>query len=115
WYKLTAAAGERYQKEYQEKEEKEKAKERAPYLKELKKELEELKKEEVKGSVPLLTYIYKTWPPKDKKNKLKELTTDPENIKKALRMAILHYHPDKQDLTCYGMKWVVLAEEITKP
>ncbi|CAL4237620.1 unnamed protein product, partial [Meganyctiphanes norvegica] len=114
WYKLAAIATERYQTEYVDKEEQERAKERAPYLTELKKELEEIKKEEEKGAVPLLKYIYKTWPPKDKRNKPPQLTTDPKIQKQALKKAIVHYHPDKQNVKLHGMKWFVLAEEITK-
>ncbi|CAL4071127.1 unnamed protein product, partial [Meganyctiphanes norvegica] len=92
----------------------ESTKTRADYLKELKDEIEELQKQDAKGAIPLLEYIYKTWPPKDENHKLTELTTDPKVQEKALRQALGHYHPDKQDIDHHGMKWCVIAEEITK-
>ena len=62
--------------------------------------------------MPLLEHIYKMWPPKDKRHKLPKLTT--EGQKQALKKAIVHYHPDKQDVKLHGKKWFIFAEEITK-
>jgi len=42
-----------------------------------------------------------------------QLLHDNPDLKQKLKFALLHYHPDKQDLECQGLKWVVLTEEIT--
>ena len=63
-----------------------------------------------------LRHVYKTYPPKNEEHKLDpnlgELDTKSE--KKLILSAISHYHPDKQDQQKYGLKWVLLCEEITK-
>ena len=60
-----------------------------------------------------LRYIYKAHPPKKPEHKLDETLLKTDQIKKAIKTAIRHYHPDKlsKDL---GRKWLLLSEEITK-
>ena len=60
-----------------------------------------------------LRYIYKTHPAKKPEHKLDERFLRTDTIKKGVKTAIRHYHPDKlsKDL---GRKWLLLSEEITK-
>ena len=60
-----------------------------------------------------LRYIYKAHPPKKSEHKLDETLIESDQIKKAIKTAILHYHPDKLS-DKLGRKWLVLSEEITK-
>ena len=60
-----------------------------------------------------LRYIYKAHPPKKLEHKLDETLIESDQIKKAIKTAILHYHPDKLS-DKLGRKWLVLSEEITK-
>jgi len=69
--------------------------------------LEELKTTSKRGSQALLDLIYVKHPPKRG-----EKSAD-SNMKTKLKLALLHYHPDKQDVEVHGLKWMVLAEEIT--
>ena len=62
-------------------------------------------------------FIYEKFPPKvactiPKKEDVvgKEMTS----LKKLFQKAVIYYHPDKQDVERFGMKWKVLSEEITK-
>ena len=94
-------------------------KERAQYLDELKTELTELKEYESKPSETLLEFIYEKFPPKNPNHKLLKLPSKGDEdfnskLKKLLRNAVIHYHPDRQDVEKHGKKWKVLAEEITK-
>ena len=66
--------------------------------------------------VPLLEFIYKTWPPKKKENKLNKDVKGDKKVKNAkmLRQALLHYHPDKQTKEGEGLRWFIMCEEICK-
>mmetsp|Transcript_5935 Transcript_5935/g.8876 ORF Transcript_5935/g.8876 Transcript_5935/m.8876 type:complete len:471 (+) Transcript_5935:36-1448(+) len=81
-------------------------------LESLKPTIEEIQKEAGKNIQALIKFLYTKHPPKIDKSKhqLGELSSN--QLKKALRKAILHYHPDKN---CQGdLKWRLLCEEITK-
>ena len=60
-----------------------------------------------------LRYIYKTHPAKKPEHKLDERFLRTDTIKKGVKTAIRHYHPDKQPIVL-GRKWLLLCEEITK-
>ena len=107
WYKQALAGLNKFQQEQRWKETKEKERLRRPVLAELKDELDALKKASAKSPQELLDTIYAKYPPKrgDK--------SADSQMKKKLKMALLHYHPDKQDVEDHGLKWVVLTEEIT--
>jgi len=93
--------------------------ERTKYVKELEVELKDLK-EANSGSGPsgvrfFLIHLYKTYPPKNAQHKFDdEDLIKRANTKQALKKALQHYHPDKQDKEQHGKKWAVLCEEITK-
>ncbi len=106
WYKEALAGLEKYQKEDRWKENKEKEKIRAPIRAEMKKTLDQLKEASEEGASELIDYIYEKHPPKRGEKPKGER-------KKRLKKALLHYHPDKQDLETHGLKWIVLSEEIT--
>lgn len=69
--------------------------------------IEELKKKSNRGSQALLDHIYLKHQPKRGEK------SGDSNMKTKLKLALLHYHPDKQDVEVHGLKWMVLAEEIT--
>jgi len=107
WYKEALAALERYQREDLRNEAKEREEIRAPIRAEMKELLDELKKVSSKSTTELLDLIYDKHPPKRGEK------SDNPDLKQKLKQALLHYHPDKQDLESHGLKWMVLTEEIT--
>jgi hypothetical protein len=74
---------------------------------ELKKVLDELKKASQQSAQELLNFIYSKHPPK------RGTKSIDSTIRAQYKMALLHYHPDKQDLEEHGLKWIILSEEIT--
>ncbi len=74
----------------------------------MKEVLDELKKASNKSPEDLLNLIYAKHPPKRGQKQ-----SDSCEMKKKLKKALLHYHPDKQDVDADGLKWIVLSEEIT--
>lgn len=107
WYKEALAGLERYQKEDLWNETKEREEIRTPIRTEMKELLDELKKVSSRSTKELLDLIYDKHPPK------RGAKSDSPDLKQKLKQALLHYHPDKQDLESHGLKWVVLTEEIT--
>ena len=105
WFQQSQAALKKFQEEQQWKEQKEQEALRAPIRAELKDEIEELKRASC-NKEKFLDLIYSKYPPKTG-----ERSTGP--LKKQLKFALLHYHPDKQDVDAHGLKWAVLAGEIT--
>ena len=79
----------------------------APIREELKNELDELKKASEKSAEALIEAIYSKHPPK------RGQKSTSSSLKTVLKKALLHYHPDKQDLEKHGLKWIVLSEDIT--
>lgn len=91
------------------------------YIKQaLKSELEKLKESKSKwkeSGDQFLMFIYETYPPKTKykvPKKADVIGQPKEKLKKLFQKAVISYHPDKQDVKKFGMKWKVLSEEITK-
>ena len=107
WYKQALAGLNKFQQEQRWKETEERELVRTPIRAELKNEVDELKKTSLKSPQDLLDLLYSKHPPKRG-----EKSTD-RQMKTKLKMALLHYHPDKQDVEVHGLKWVVLTEEIT--
>jgi len=119
WYKVCVETLQRYQSEAVHNDEPARQAERDKCLKELEKELKDIKGADVgtglSSMAGLLRHVYKTYPPKNAEHKLNEEGLgESKNMKKTLLTAIQHYHPDKQDKEAFGLKWVVLCEEITK-
>jgi len=120
WYKVANETLMKYQMESYSHQERERQKERQKYLDELKTELKEIseaKKKWKDQGGEFLMFIYEKFPPKvtctiPKKEDVvgKEMTS----LKKLFQKAVIYYHPDKQDVERFGMKWKVLSEEITK-
>lgn len=115
WFQECTEAIARYQQETVRQEEDDWSLEKNVILAEFKAEINKL--EEVsEDAVELLRHIYNVHPPKNQSQKLNEslLTGETKNVKKALRDALLHYHPDRLKAKDLGKKWVILCEEITK-
>ncbi|XP_046443360.1 uncharacterized protein LOC124193538 [Daphnia pulex] len=108
WYKQALAGLHQFQQQQQWKEKEEKERVRAPIVEELKDVLYEMKRASARSAESLIDFIYANHPPKNGQQK----STD-GNLKTQLKMALLHYHPDKQNMETHGLKWMVLAEEIT--
>ena len=109
WYKDCSQAVERYQKEAVQRDEHSWQEKRKPFLEELKPELSALEEAFADGYVTLLRYVYSKHPPKNPDHSL----TGDGKTKKAVKMALLHYHTDKLSKE-EDMKWYVLCEEICK-
>lgn len=107
WYKVARDGLNKYQQEDLWKENMEKEKIRAPVRAELKDILDELKRVSARSASELIDLIYEKHPPKN------GTKSDSPKMKTKLKQALLHYHPDKQDIETHGLKWIVLAEEIT--
>ncbi|EFX81588.1 hypothetical protein DAPPUDRAFT_102049 [Daphnia pulex] len=74
---------------------------------EFKQALDELKQASEISAQELFNLIYEKHPPK-RGNK----STEPL-MRSRFKAALLHYHPDKQDLEEDGLNWIVMSEEIT--
>jgi len=109
WYKDCSQAVEKYQKEIVQREEIKWQEERKPFIEKLKPELDGLQKAFEKGYVMLLKHVYSKHPPKNPEHTL----TDEGKTKKAVKMALMHYHTDRLSKE-EDMKWYVLCEEICK-
>jgi hypothetical protein len=81
--------------------------ERETILIELKQALDELKEASKILDQELFNHIYDKHPPKRGTKSTEPL------IRSWYKTALLHYHPDKQDLEEHGLKWIVMSEEIT--
>jgi hypothetical protein len=108
WYKQALAGLHQFQQQQQWKEKEEKERVRAPIVEELKDVLYEMKRASARSAGSLIDFIYANHPPKNGQQK----STD-GNLKTQLKMALLHYNPDKQNVETHGLKWMVMAEEIT--
>lgn len=65
----------------------------------------------------LLRHIYKHHPPKSQGAKFDEEKFDSDDkasVKKLIKEAVAHYHPDKVANKQHGQEWAVLCQEITK-
>ena len=109
WYQDCSQAVERYQKEIVQREEIKWQEQRKPFITVLKPELDDLGKAFEKGYVMLLKHVYSKHPPKNPDHTL----VDDGKTKKAVKMALVHYHTDRQNKE-EDMKWYVLCEEICK-
>eukprot|EP00794_Sanderia_malayensis_P003083 gene3083-3548_t len=122
WFKESTETLAAFQKEQVEQEDQKWNEERQKYIDELKDVLKELKEKAAMSDVEFLKLLYKKHPPIKKGHVLpKDLpdVTDgypkfSDGLKKILRNAIIHYHPDRCDTKQHGEKRKVLNEEITK-
>ncbi|KAL5007138.1 hypothetical protein ScPMuIL_015944 [Solemya velum] len=115
WYKECTQHLEQYQQEVIEEEESKAKKERDEILKELEKEMSLLKVHDNDLDIDFLKFVYKEFPPKNKKHFLGEIpkVLEREERKKMLQKSVVHYHPDRAKAED-GKKWKALTEEITK-
>ncbi|CAI5488731.1 unnamed protein product [Closterium sp. Naga37s-1] len=112
WYSASVRAIDRHQAKVRRQEEQQREKEREPLLAKMKPELETLSKMSESGWKQLLTHVYSKYPPKNGNGNLKCPSLNADDAKVSLRMAILHYHPDKNSE--HGDRWKILCEEVTK-
>ena len=79
--------------------------------------LKEMKDKWEESGDKFLMFVYEAHPPKItcKVPKRSNVIGQPKDkLKKLFQKAVINYHPDKQDVERFGMKWKVLSEEITK-
>ncbi|ESO85394.1 hypothetical protein LOTGIDRAFT_154889 [Lottia gigantea] len=117
WYKTATSGLAKYQQEEITKEEVKYQEERKVIMTKIKDQINELEtKFKTSGKLQFLEFVYKNYPPKNKKHKLAEIPYIPElqQIKKFYQKVVVHYHPDKVDIKKHGMEWKVLSEEIVK-
>ncbi|XP_067650439.1 uncharacterized protein [Haliotis asinina] len=118
WFKMAAAALQRFQQETVMGEEERRWKQKEAILKQMTREVTALKRQfTLRNKFEFLQYVYKTFPPKNPLHVLadiKEKYPTYTMLKKLYQKAITHYHPDKADVERDGKKWKVLSEEITK-
>jgi len=116
WFVKCTSAIQRRQAEAVAREDQDKKGARKKCKLELVSELKELEASNV-GANPseFLKFLYTKFPPKKVTHTLDESKlTERADQKKILMVAIIHYHPDKQDEEKHGLKWIVLCNEITK-
>jgi hypothetical protein len=75
-------------------------------------ELQQLQAASNMGPVEYLHHIYANHPPTNPDHMLEEVP-NASNMRRVLRQATLHYHPEKQQQCGRGL-WGVLCQEITK-
>ena len=100
-----------------EKEEEEERKSRDQIMTELVPELKELDSVAGQSFQEMIEFLFKTFPPKHKENAKKPEVKDANNAgekRRAYFILCAHYHPDKVDVSKYGMKYKILCEEISK-
>jgi hypothetical protein len=61
-----------------------------------------------------LQFVYKEYAPKNSDNKLKEDIKNDGDLKKAYKIGLTHYHPDKNLTEVHGYAWFFIAEQIAK-
>jgi hypothetical protein len=108
WYKQALAGLHQFQQQQRWKKKGEKERVRAPIVEELKDVLYKIKRASARSARSLIDFIYAYHPPKNGQQKSAD-----GNLKTQLKMALLHYHPDKQNMETHGLEWMVMAEEIT--
>lgn len=108
WYKQALAGLHQFQQQQRWKEKGEKERVRAPIVEELKDVLYEMKRASARSAESLIDFIYANHPPKNGQQKSAD-----GNLKTQLKLALLHYHPDKQNMETHGLEWMVMSEEIT--
>jgi hypothetical protein len=114
WFIKCSLAIQRYQKEVYDEERKTLDAERDKVMKDIKDDIEKIKKKESDHDpYKFLEFIYKDYRPKNPKHVLIK-NLEASNIQKAVREAIIHYHPDKNSKDMFGSKWFFISEEITK-
>ncbi len=62
----------------------------------------------------LLQFVYKEYAPKNSAHKIKENIKNDGDLKKAYKIALTHYHPDKNLAKEHGYAWFFIAEQIAK-
>ena len=88
------------------------AKSREPILQRLKTKIDKLSEAANESAESFLKFVFDEFPhPKLKRKLIPKLDTK-ENVKQSLKKAILHYHPDKNEV--HGEDWKVLCDEICK-
>lgn len=114
WYIYSSEAVRKHQVEVVEQEKRENTESRKDSAERMKEKISAVKAEGInKSSVPFLNYIRENCPHPDVTKQLLPLSdVSPEDVKAALRRAIVAYHPDSN--LQQSEDWQVLCEEITK-
>lgn len=118
WYQECVQTLERYQQEAVARDERAYQKEKEEALKDFKHDLAKLEKKDAEEdgypTAEFLKFLYATFPPKNKRHKLRDDVDKLEGsaLKKTYQKAILHYHPDRQEK--YGKGWKFFCDEVTK-
>lgn len=79
------------------------------FAQELEPQLRRLRAAKARGARDLLVHLKQNHPPKFKDKRVEPAYDD---IRQALRKAVVEYHPDKQ--LQYSKNWQMLSEEISK-
>jgi len=111
WYRDAMTAVEEAQKRAREAEEAAEAAEEAELLKDQQGVLDAINAAAAQSGLALLRHVYAQHPPKKAGAVLGPV--DAPSFKSTLKLAIVHYHPDKQGKE-HGAKWAALANYICK-
>jgi hypothetical protein len=117
WYIKCVNATKRFQKEVVDEEEKDKESKRQKVIDKIKKDIDDLNKKFEKPKMEFLKFVYEKYPPKKKENTLDPTLMSSDNHdsqKKAFKIALTHYHTDKNSEKEYGLEWFFICEEISK-
>ncbi|KAI0560574.1 hypothetical protein FGB62_108g09 [Gracilaria domingensis] len=59
-----------------------------------------------------LRFLYESYPPKS--GRVPEAKLQRDDVSGAIKIALLHYHPDRNPESVYGIEYALVCEEITK-
>lgn len=117
WFKRCSSQIKKYQKEVIDEEEKRKEAERKKVINEIQGDLDKIESEAKKGDrVEFIKFVYAKYPAKKQDAKAPTVSKADSNdtIKKALKQALIHYHPDKNGGEEFGFAWHFIAVDISK-
>jgi len=112
WYIYSSEAVRKHQEGVVEQETRENAENRKGSAERMKEKISAVQSEGSKSAESFLKYIYEKCPHPDVTKQLLLTLGSPENVKAALKKAIVAYHPDSNRQQ--SQDWQVLCEDITK-
>jgi hypothetical protein len=115
WYKRCLSRLKDFQDEFVKQEELLKEAEKKKCMKEIEGDLKKISKNAIiMEPKEFLDFVYENYPPKIMKNKTREKILTENDLLKAIKTALIHYHPDKNTAQEYGNAWHFTADKISK-
>lgn len=113
WFIKCKAAIERFQKETVQAENEKKELEKKSVLHKIESDLTKINNQFLKKDrAEFIKFVYENYKPKNEQHTLDLKLIKENELKKALKFALIHYHPDKN--TAHGLEWYFICDEISK-